>query len=272
MEWKWKDLCLQVQELGEGMPALMLHGYSLDHSMLRACMEPVFAQAGMEGQLRRVYLDLPGMGGSNHPDWLQDADCLLDVLQAYVEEQFGGAPFLLVGESYGGYLARGLMYRMPERIRAALLLCPVVEPRREDRRLAPFAVRRCEGVEPFRGEPGFDAFSKELAWQTPHTWSRYRQEIYEPSQAADIPFLIEFQQQGYAFRFPVDEPERPHAFPTLFLTGKQDSFVGYWDAWELQKRFPSASFAALEGAGHYLQIDQEEQFQSLCAAWLRTWL
>lgn len=34
--------------------------------------------------------------------------------------------FLLVGESYGGYLAKGILAKMFERVSGLLLVCPVV--------------------------------------------------------------------------------------------------------------------------------------------------
>jgi len=56
--------------------------------------------------------------------------------------------------------------------------------------------------------------------------------------------------------------------PTLFLLGRQDSAVGYRDAWKIIENYPRATFAILDTAGHILQIEQEEMFNSLTNDWL----
>jgi pimeloyl-ACP methyl ester carboxylesterase len=39
---------------------LMLHGWSVDHRLMKGCMEPVFKK--MDTEWKRIYFDLPGMG------------------------------------------------------------------------------------------------------------------------------------------------------------------------------------------------------------------
>lgn len=52
------------------------------------------------------------------------------------------------------------------------------------------------------------------------------------------------------------------------MLGKQDSVVGYKDALSLLEKFPRASFAILDRAGHNLQIEQPELFTELMSEWL----
>jgi len=52
------------------------------------------------------------------------------------------------------------------------------------------------------------------------------------------------------------------------LLGRQDSGVGYKDAWSILDNYPRATFAVLDRAGHNLQIEQEELFNSLVSEWL----
>ena len=56
--------------------------------------------------------------------------------------------------------------------------------------------------------------------------------------------------------------------PTLILLGRQDSSVGYKDAWSILDNYPRATFAVLDKAGHNLQIEQVEVFNSLVNEWL----
>jgi len=52
------------------------------------------------------------------------------------------------------------------------------------------------------------------------------------------------------------------------VLGRQDSVVGYRDAWRLIESYPRATFAVLDRAGHWLQIEQERLFAELAAEWL----
>ena len=56
--------------------------------------------------------------------------------------------------------------------------------------------------------------------------------------------------------------------PSLFITGRQDNTVGYYDLYNLLEDYPRATFVILDTAGHNLQIEQEEVFNSLFLNWL----
>ena len=70
------------------------------------------------------------------------------------------------------------------------------------------------------------------------------------------------------FSFDVDKLNNKFDKPTLILLGRQDNCVGYKDAWNILENFPRATFAVLDRAGHSLQIEQEELFNSLINEWL----
>lgn len=67
-----------------------------------------------------------------------------------------------------------------------------------------------------------------------------------------------------------DDPEdgEPFTRPTLILTGRQDSSVGYLDQFVPLPHYPRASFAVLDTAGHNLQFEQPELFEALMGDWL----
>ena len=87
------------------------------------CMESVFQK--YEGY-KRIYIDLPGMGKSNAPNWINSSNRIVEVLITFIEEIISTEKFLLVGESYGGYLTKGILAKMFERVSGLLLVCPVV--------------------------------------------------------------------------------------------------------------------------------------------------
>ena len=85
---------------GDGVPVLALHGWTPDHRLMTGCLEPIFAE--LPGY-RRLYPDLPGMGQSPAGD-IDSSDGIQAAVRAFIDEQIGTEPFILIGESYGGYL------------------------------------------------------------------------------------------------------------------------------------------------------------------------
>src|SRR5690242_20293881 len=106
---------------GEGTPVLALHGWTPDHRLMTGCLEPIFAK--LPGY-RRLYPDLPAMGQSPVGD-IDSSDGILAAVQDFIDEQIGAAPFLLIGESYGGYLGRAIARARPAQVRGLALICPI---------------------------------------------------------------------------------------------------------------------------------------------------
>lgn len=93
---------LHLQTFGDGRPLVVLPSFSLDHAAMAATVEPVFAD--LPGW-RRLYLDLPGTGGSPPGEPLSDV--VLEEVISTVRTGLGEECFAVVGWSYGGYLAAG---------------------------------------------------------------------------------------------------------------------------------------------------------------------
>jgi pimeloyl-ACP methyl ester carboxylesterase len=75
--------------------------------------------------------------------------------------------------------------------------------------------------------------------------------------------------ENYAFSFDVDLPQEPFEKPVLFLLGRQDSMVGFRDAFMAIDCFPRATFAILDKAGHSLSWEQPVLFHALASEWLQ---
>lgn len=265
-ECKLKNITVHYEEYGEGKPIIMIHGYYPDHRLMSGCMEPIFAnRAGY----RRIYPDLPGMGMTKGEFWIDNSDKMLDVVLDFIDAVIPGQSFLLAGESYGGYLSRGIVCRRVDQVDGLLLLCPVIGPNHSERILPPKEIA-------FRDEAWFSTlsgvdtedFESMAVIQTKETWERYDKEIACGVRIADVDFLEELRRKGYAFTFEVDSLASPYQKPTVFLLGKQDASVGYKDAWTILDNYPKATFAALDQAGHNLQLEQPEVFNSLVREWL----
>ncbi len=264
MECKLNGVTMYYEEYGEGRPILIIHGFTPDHRLMSGCMEPVFAQ---KSGYRRIYPDLPGMGRTKGEDWIDSTDKVLDILIEFIGRAIPEGNFLLAGESYGGYLIRGIAARMKERVDGMLFLCPLIEPERSKRAVARFAtITRDEAF--IAGLKDEDKGFLDMAVvATAETFRRWKEEVDCGLRLADTPFLQRLRNQ-YALSFDVDALLGRYEKPTLFLLGKQDDAVGYEQALNLMENYPRATYAILDRAGHNLQIDQPGLFNCLAAEWL----
>ncbi|MBN2004534.1 MAG: alpha/beta hydrolase [Anaerolineae bacterium] len=274
MEYTVKDVTLYYEIHGSGMPVLMIHGWSPDHRLMKGCMEPIFQS--LEKPWMRVYFDLPGMGKTPGKPWITGSDPMLEVILGFIDGVIPNRPFLVAGESYGGYLARGLVKKRPEMVNGLLLICPlktpyVVTPEGVDKGDVPEVLQvleRDEALLQSLSPADRESFTAINVLQTPRVWERFRDEIMPGLQLADTDFLSHTLGQAVPFSFDVDALEPPYTKPTLILMGRQDTSVGYRDQWQLIEGYPRASFVVLDKAGHNLQIEQDMLFARLVKEWL----
>lgn len=248
---------------GDGFPVLAVHGWTPDHRLMTGCLEPVFAH---RSGYRRLYPDLPGMGRSP-AGTAASSDDVLAALDDFIAEHIGAESFLVIGESYGGYLARAIACARPQQVRGLALICPVgTAVRRANRTLPPHTVIEAD-PQLIAGLPEADADYPDVAViQNAETLRRFRDEVRPGLALADTAAL-----ERIARRWELSaEPEAAGGFdgPSLILTGRQDSSTGFADTYPLLPHYPRASFAVLDRAGHNLQFERPELFDSLMAEWL----
>jgi len=266
MEYKVRDLPIYYEIHGSGTPVLMIHGWSPDHRLMKGCMEPIFES--LDTPWQRIYLDLPGMGKTEGRSWITGSDQILEVVLAFIDGIIPGQHFVIAGESYGGYLARGIIKERTALVDGLLMICPVAK---QDWRNVDAALHVLEKDVAFLNTLS-DAdrayFEGINVVQTERVWDKFRDDILSGLKIADYDFLENSVGQRVSFSFDVDDLEKPYTQPTLMVMGRQDSVVGYRDQWDLIENFPRASFVVLDKAGHNLQIEQDILFNALVKEWL----
>lgn len=267
MECELKNIKIYYEIHGQGRIILMIHGFMPDHRLMKGCMEPIFQN---KYNYRRIYFDLPGMGRTSGPKWLKNTDQMLDVVLEFVDKLIPNEKFIIVSESYGCYLARGLISRRPELIDGVLFICPLIIPQPEKRELpSENKILRKDAKTVSRlSKSDAEEFEDNIVIQSQEIWERYRDEVFSGLKIADKDFLEMMFETGYAFSFEVDELVKQYDKPTLFLLGRQDISVGYRDAWKVIENYPRATFVILDEAGHNLQIEKANLFMSLVNDWL----
>jgi pimeloyl-ACP methyl ester carboxylesterase len=255
------DSEVNYAEYGSGMPVLALHGAGVDHREIAGALEPVFAA---RTGYRRIYPDLPGMGRTSAPATIAGNDDVVDVMLGLIDRVIGDEPFVVVGHSYGGYLARAIANRRRDRAIGLALICPIGEQSRD---VPGHVVLHSSGELTGVLDPELEAeYCDYLVVQTPETMRRFRQYVAPSIPLVDRSALGRIFEHWQLRERPEDGPAYPH--PTLILTGRQDSSVGSASQWDLLEHYPRATFAVLDRAGHALLHEQVDLAQAFVAEWL----
>jgi pimeloyl-ACP methyl ester carboxylesterase len=256
---------IEVVEVGTGMPVLFLHGNPVDHQHLKIQLDPVFAA---RPGYRRIYIDLPGFGVSPPDPDVQGSEGMLGVVLEVIDELVGDERLLIVGESWGAYLARGVIARRATQVAGVALICPVILADRTARDLPSHQVLlvRDQGVADDDTE--IAAAFHSIAVVVGAEEYAYVRDVLGPAFGAADPGTQERLAARYGFPFDVDALGGPFAGPSLVLAGRQDSIVGYADGLRLIERFPRATVAVLDVAGHALLRERHETAVTLMNDWL----
>lgn len=260
-----RDTDIYHEIRGRGTPILIIHGWSVDHRLMSGSMEDAFRK---EKGFQRIYVDLPGMGKSGVNPAIKTADDVVGVLLDFIDAVLPEREFLLVGESWGGALCRGILEHRKDFVAGLCLLCPVTVSLRKDiERPVRTVIEKDEAFLETLTERERKLFTSLAVVQTKKYWKVFKRDVYGTLIKNSEEYLGrvlkgEFRDQNYL---------RPFTFekPVLILTGRQDVAVGYKEQTECFMDFPRATLAVLDKAGHNLQIEQGGVFHALLADWLR---
>ena len=255
---------IDYEIIGEGTPVLVIHGWGISRLTMKAAFEPVFST--LDGY-KRYYIDLPGMGDSEHGD-IKNSDDILMLLHQFASEVIKER-FIIIGQSYGGLLTRGFVNKYPEMIRKIILLCPCIIPGVRQGRVEPLTVveQDDELLSQLTQQQRTD-FTMMNVRLTRDVWERYDKSLAPALAKADWDFLNNTLEG--AFSFDPDDLPALCTIPTLIIAAKQDTEVGYKDQFDLMQLYTNSTYCAVENAGHNLQIEQPEVFESIVKSWLNT--
>jgi pimeloyl-ACP methyl ester carboxylesterase len=267
MECNLDGITVHYEAFGQGRPIILLHGWSLDHRHIVSDMEPLFQQR--EGWWR-LYPDLPGHGRTPAQPSISTQDDMLDVVLALIDHVIPGRRFVVAGMSAGAYLARGVVHHRGEQVDGLLLTVPLIVPDDAQRDL-PVPVTLVEDPALVSELQPQEAELLEIAVvQSRKCLQTMVTDIGPAMEAGDGEFLAKIRSDParYGFSFEVDDLPEPFAGPTMIIAGRQDSAVGYRDAWRIVENYPRATFVVLDRAGHMLSVEQEGLFRALVSEWL----
>jgi len=237
------EVSLEASIAGDGRPLLFLHGGDY-FAQNRAFLDRM-------AQRRRVFAPRhPGFGGSERPDGFRTVHDLAYLYLDMMERQSLG-DVVLVGSSFGGWIALEMCVRSVERIGHLALIdsLGVKFGAREERDIADIyalptdELLRRTFFDPQRWVPDYGQLGDEEV--TAIARDREATALY-----GWRPYMHDPGLRQWLHRVRV---------PTLVLWGENDGIVGPAYGERLSRALPDARFATIRQAGHYPQIERPEE-------------
>ncbi len=255
---------LKYVEIGRGRPILVMHGGKLDHRHMVDALEPAFSD--LTGW-QRIYVDLPGCGGSTGFDHVHSQDDVLAAILEFAAATSAGSPIAVIGESRGSYIAQGLAYARPALISGLALIVPGGNSAAAKETLPePVVLVRDAGLLKDL-ELTVKGRAERLVVQTAAIVEKIRQ-TKVPAAAAHDAALEARLSERLTFSFHEVMLATVFDRPSLIVSGRQDSIVGYTDAAAMLSCYPRATYALLDCAGHSPGWERPHLFWALMQDWL----
>lgn len=247
---------------GTGMPLVAIHGFGVDHRI----MLPLEEMDGVTGW-RRIYVDLPWVEGAEPGDAASTQE-VADGVLAEIRELLGDEPFAVIGNSFGGMIARYLAHELRDQVLGLATLAGAVESV-HSRRILPSreVILTDKSVLEAAGEAR-DDFEEMSVVQTAANLATFVGSVLPGLRGANQAVMDEIAS-NYALQVePEDAHPEPFRAPSLHIFGRQDHVVGYEDGWKLREHYVRGTYVVLDAAGHNVHLEQPE----ITAALVRDWL
>lgn len=259
---------VHLVEAGAGEPVVILHGGA------GVGAEHFGVVAGLAKRFRVILPDRPGHGLSDEFAYRH-----LDLRKHNVEfveallDELGIERAMLVGNSYGGFMAICFALAHPERVSRLVILSffPGI-----DRKL-PLIMRLM--VTPVLGAILGRTVGRPSMRGTRRFFSRYIVAHIErmPDELVELEtmhskrhgreiaglFRAGLTARGFRPRYLVGDELRQIAVPTVVLWGERDAFMRVEDGRNVAARIPAARFEVIPDAGHLPSTDRPEETAAL---------
>ncbi|ABK02037.1 alpha/beta hydrolase fold protein [Arthrobacter sp. FB24] len=262
LSWACRLWFVIAQIVGEGQPLVVIHGFGVDHRIMLP-LEDALDESGWQ----RIYIDLPWAAGNADVD-VSSAEQVAQGALDDIHEYLGDRSFAVIGNSFGGMIARYVAHELRDRVLGLATLAGVFEPTHEARILPRRqVVREDPSVLALAGQVrnDYEELTVVQSEATLEAFTRYAL----PGLRSVNQTILDRVAAEYALSV---EPEiahpAPFEAPSLHLFGRQDHVTGYEDGWKLRDHYVRGTYAVLDAAGHNAHLERPDLTAALVKDWL----
>lgn len=251
-----------ARTFGSGTPLVVVHGFGVDHRIMLPLEDMVGAR-----QWQRIYIDLPWAEGARDSGAATPRD-LADAVLAEVRDTIGEQSFAIIGNSFGGMIARHVAHALAARCIGVATLAGVFQLDHALRQLPEHRVVVPDATVVAHAGAAGDDFAELAVVQTPDTLRAFR-EFVLPGLHGAAQDVLDRLSATYADGYvPEHGAAEPFSAPALHIFGRQDQVVGFDDGLAFRNHYTRGSFVVLDTAGHNLHLEQPEVVGALVREWL----
>jgi len=255
MRYTRQGVSLEYDDIGNGVPLLLIHAFPFDRTMWRSQV------AGLQLYYRVIAPDLRGFGHSSEADgsaismehYAADLRALLDSLNL--------KQAVIGGLSMGGYIALAFLAQYPDRVKGLILANTRALPDGEEARqtrLANATRVRAEGLSFL-----IDGMSPKMLGPTA-----------KPDLAVTVRSIMAHQRAigiASALLGMAARPDRSALLPfikvpTLIITGSADVLIPPADSEAMHRAITQSTLVTLADAGHLSNLDKADAFNDALRA------
>ncbi|MFK4481663.1 alpha/beta fold hydrolase [Curtobacterium sp. AB7] len=249
--------------LGSGRPLVALHGFGVDHRI----MLPL-ADAVQDLPWRMVFLDLPWAEAAAATATAKSAVDVADEVLAEIDHHLGDEPFAVIGNSFGGMIARHVAHERRDHVLGVATLAGVVHPVHADRAVPPRTVLHIDPSVLEDAGDAREAFEEVSVIQDAAAFAAFERYVLPGLRGSDTAVMDRIATDYALEAVPEERHREPFIAPALHVFGRQDDVVGYEDGLALGDHYPRGSFVVLDAAGHNVHLEQPEVTAALVRDWL----
>ncbi len=255
MRYTRQGLTLEYDDIGNGLPLLLIHGFPLDRTLWRSQI------AGLQHTYRVIAPDLRGFGKSSDTSgeavamdqYAADLKALLDSVNA--------SPAVVGGISMGGYVALAFYAHYPDHVKGLILANTRAMPDSPEGKQG-----RLENAQKV-GEVGPQFLVESMAPKMLGPSAR-------PELAITVRGMMARQRAAgimSALRGMAARPDRTPLLrfatvPALMITGSADALIPPSDSEIMHSLTPDSTLVNIPDAGHLSNLDKSDAFNDALRA------
>lgn len=238
MEYIYQDLNIFYEQLGEGLPIILLHGWGTNHHTFNALSKM------LKNKYQVFVLDLPGFGNSSEPAQPFSVGDYVTVLKAFINDLGIKNPIIL-GHSFGGRIA--IKYAGEKNPLSKLILVDSagIKPRQTI----------CKKIKIMRYK-----FLKYFYKKTKNI-NKYNQLVkvsgssdYKaatPIMKGTLSLVVREDLKKYLTKIDCE---------TLIIWGKDDHETPYKDGIKMNKLIKNSGLVTFDNTGHFPYLEKKQSF------------
>lgn len=256
MQLEHDGQCFGYDDLGQGLPLLLLHGFPYQRSFWAPQVGALKARA--------IAVDLPGFGESSDLGVTPTLDAYVEALRSFCSA-LGLGKLAVAGHSFGGYIALAWARRYPNELSGLALVASRAIPDTREGAIARINLAmRLEGGE----APDGIVEGMPARMLCKHKITADGQKMVRSLMDPLRPKGIANASRAMAARPDSSGALADMDIPALVLAGEADQLIPLEESGIMAAAFPQGRLVVPEGTGHFVSREAVKESNAALNEWL----